>query len=671
MLVVLLAAAVTAVTAVPLFAGQRAGLLVNVHVVAAVVFFLALGVKLALLGARVRPGRARRLWPLLIAQMGGLLAAYTLLTGVLVVLDPAWSDQHLAAAFWLGVVVAFHTRQYAGRLRALVRRSPSAQPGLRAALRHLDAPTLALLDLSVRKRLSDGELATVLGTGVVEVRHRREHALERLAGEGGGIERRLRRLPPGAWTLPARRRPARRLVIVGGGMAGHAIVEHMVARQGWRVTLLSEEDAEPYNRIGLSQVVRDRRSAQRLALRPSGWYADAGVDVRLSAGAIAIDVDRRRVTDATGAEHGYDALVLATGSRAFLPPIPGIELDHVVGYRTLRDAERIAARAGHAQTAVVIGGGLLGLEAAAALSQRGLAVTVIQAAARLMARQLDDGAASMLQRSLARMGLESLVAATVSDITPSQLRLADGNTLGAELVVVAAGIRAETALARGAGLDVGRGIIVDDHMRTSAAEVWAVGECVEHRGIVHGLWPPVAEQVRAAMASLDGDPMPFTPSPPQTRLKVAGLELFATGRTTPQDGEDEIIRSDGRSGTYAKLVIDGDRLVGAALLGDTTAAGRLGRLVATGGPVPFDALDRPVETRGGQRPQRDLPPSDEVICHCMAVSRGRIERAIDQGDLESVDRVAAATGAATGCGSCAPTVARIIDERRRFRRPPA
>jgi len=234
--------------------------------------------------------------------------------------------------------------------------------------------------------------------------------------------------------------------------------------------------------------------------------------------------------------------------------------------------------------------------------------------------------------------------------------------------VVAAGIRAETALARGAGLDVGRGIIVDDHMRTSAAEVWAVGECAEHRGIVHGLWAPVAEQVRAAMAALDGDPRPFTPSPPQTTLKVAGLELFVTGRTTPQDGEDEIIRSDGRSGTYAKLVVDGDRLVGAALLGDTTAAGRLGRLVATGGPVPFDALDGSIAI---EPPRRDVPRPDNVICHCMAVSRGRVERAIEDDGLQSVDGVAAATGAGTGCGSCAPTVACIIDERRRLTRPPA
>ncbi len=671
-LVVLLAATVTAATAVPLFLGGRAGLLVSVHVVAAAVFFAALGVKLALLGARARPGRARRLWPPLVAQMGSLLAGYTLLTGVLVVLDPAWSNQHLAASFWLGVVVVVHARQYARRLRALLRRSPpSGDLELRAALRRLDAPTIALLDLSVRKGMSDSDLATISGADIAEMRHRREHALERLNSGGGAIERRLRRLAPEAWSLPARRRAARRLVVVGGGMAGHAIVEQMLARGGWRIVLLAEEDVEPYNRIGLSQVLRDRRSSERLALHRARWYADADVDLRLGIPATAVEVDRRRVIDGTGTEHRYDALILATGSRAFIPPIPGVELGHVVGYRTLRDAQRIAATAGHVRTAAVIGGGLLGLEAAATLSDRGLAVTVVQAGGRLMAQQLDDGAASLLRRSLARRGLETVVATTVSEITASHLRLADGSTVTAQLVIVAAGIRAETALARAAGLDVDRGIIVDDHMRTSAAEVWAVGECAQHRGVVHGLWAPVAEQVRAAVASLDGDSMPFTPSAPQTTLKVAGLELFAAGRTTLEDDEEEVVRSDGRSGRYAKLVVDGDRLVGAILLGDTTMAGRLGQLIAAGGPVPVDVLDASVVTRCVERPRGELPGPDEVVCHCMAVSREPIERAIDRDGLQSVDGVAAATGAGTGCGSCAATVARILDERRRFARPPA
>lgn len=669
-LVVLATGSVTTLSAVPLFFGEHDESLVVVHVVAAGVFFGAVIVKLALLGRRARPGRARRLWRLLVAQMASVLALYTLLTGVVVALDPTWSDQHLAASFWLGALVVAHTRQYAARLRALVRGSRGADRQLQTALGRLDATTLALLDLSLRKRLSDSRLALVLDTGVSEVRHRREQALSRIGDGSPRIEQRLLQLPAEAWRPPARPRPCKRLVVVGGGMAGHAVVEKMVARTGWRVTLLAEEDLEPYNRIGLSDVLRDQRSGGRLALSPSGWYADAHVDLRVGAAATAVDVDGRRVVDRRGAEHRYDALVLATGSRAFRPLIPGVQLDHVVLYRTFADANRISAAARSAPTAVVIGGGLLALEAAAALAKRGVAVTVVEAADRLMPQQLDAAAASMVRRALGRLGVEAVVGTTVTEITRAKVRLADDSTCPAELVVVAAGTRAETSLARTAGIRVEHGIVVDDHMRTSAAAVWALGECAEHRGVVHGLWAPVVQQVRAAAASLDGDSIPFRPAPPQTTLKVAGLELFAAGHATAEDGEVEIVRSDGRRGTYAKFVLDDDRLVGAIVIGDMAAAARARELIAAGDPVPPDVLDPP-DAKPPRRPLLSQRRKGEVVCNCLFVSRERIERAIDEEGLTSVSDIAAATGAGTGCGSCAGSVARLIEERRQPARAPA
>lgn len=583
---VLSAGLASALTAAPLFLGANREGFVVLHVAVATSFFAGLGVKLALLGARARLPRARGSWELLIAHGGSVLGAYTLLTGGLVMLDPAWSDQHLAASFWFGVVVTVHGRQYATRLRALLSSKPDTD---------------------------------------------------------------LRRLPAAAWRLPVPH-SGHRLVVVGGGMAGHALVEELVRRGDRRITLVAEEDVEPYDRTRLSELLRDP-AAERLARRPRSWYAESGVELRLAAPATALDLSRQRLIDRTGAEHGYDALVIATGSRAFVPPIVGTELAHVFPYRTRRDAEAIAHGARRARTAVVVGGGLLGLEAAGALRELRVAVTVVEAAKRLMPQQLDAGGAALLARSLARLGVETHVASSVAAIRPTSVELAGGRTLPADLVVVAAGVRAETSLARDAGLEVRRGVVVDDEMRASARDVWAVGECAEHRGVVQGLWPPVLRQVRAAVASLSGAPVSFEAAPAQATLKVAGIDLFVVGRTASRAGDEEVLRSDGRSGAYAKLVVDGERLAGAMLLGDTARAPALRHLVATGAPVPVDVLDAPASE-----------PDRALICRCMHVTPERIRRAVEDEGAGDLEAVSALTGAGTGCGSCAGAVSRVVAE---------
>lgn len=593
--VVLVAGAATAVSALPLFLGVGAAPLVGLHIAAASVFFAILALKLVLLGARARLRRGRRSWRLLIAQGGSLLAAYTLLTGILVSLDRAWSDQHLAASFWLMVVVTAHARQYRTRLRAAL------LSGRGARLAPDPAPTTAALPRSAPK-----------------------------TGE--------------------------RVVVVGGGMAGQALVEELVRRGRSRVTLIAEEEVEPYDRTRLSELLREPGRPERLARRPREWYAASGIDLRLRAPATTLDLSRRRVIDRTGAEHEYEALVLATGSRAFVPPIPGTELAHVFTHRTRRDAEAIARRASGARTAVVVGGGLLGLEAAGALCQLGLAVSVVEMSDHLMPQQLDPGGAAVLARSLARLGVESHVAASVACVRPSFVGLCDGRELPADLVVVAAGVRPETALAVDAGLLVRRGVIVDDQMRTSGSGVWAVGECAEHRGLVHGLWPPLLGQVRAAAESLAGTPQPFEAPRAQAVLKVAGIDLFVTGRTVAGPGDHEILRSDSRSGAYAKLVLADDRLAGAVVLGDTSPVADIRGLAASQAPVPRGLLD---PARG--RPRE--PADGELVCHCMHVTRGEIRRVVQEEGAGSKS-VAALTGATTGCGSCAGAVARIAAESR-------
>jgi NAD(P)H-nitrite reductase large subunit len=359
------------------------------------------------------------------------------------------------------------------------------------------------------------------------------------------------------------------------------------------------------------------------------------------------------VSDGRGAEHRYDALVIATGSRPFVPPIAGAELPHVHAFRTREDAAALRRGAASARRAVVLGGGLLGLEAAAGLRARGQQVAVVEAAPRLMARQLDDGAATMLATELARRGVVLHLGRLAREITAEAVVLDDGAALEADTVVVAAGVRPETGLARAAGLPVARGIEVDDAMRAGAPRVWAVGECAEHRGTVYGLWAPLAEQARVAGAAIAGDPAAFHGVVPATTLKVAGVDLYAGGRADALDGDDEVVLRDTRRGVYRKLVVDGERLVGALLLGDLTDARRCSS--ALRGELEVDGLLAPTSVVS------DAVEPDAVVCSCNNVTAGAIDGAIRARGLSTLAQVANATRATTGCGGCASDVRALLD----------
>jgi ferredoxin-nitrate reductase len=454
------------------------------------------------------------------------------------------------------------------------------------------------------------------------------------------------------------RRAERHLVVVGSGMAALEVVEELGRRQAeqpWRVTVLGEEPEPVYNRILLSKLLAGGCEPGDLELRPVRWYEETGVDLRVNTPAIRVDPRRKLVVDGRGGTHAYDDLVLATGSRPLRPPISGSRQPHVFQFRTQRDVERIAKRARRARYAVVVGGGLLGLEAAAGLRARGVDVTVVEAVSHLMPQQLDAGGAAILERGLRELGIASVVGSSVATIWLDRVKLQNGQELRADLVVIAAGIRPETSLAREAGIDVGRGILVDDAMRTSAPDVFAIGECAEHRGTVYGLWAPLAEQARAAGASLAGDPGAFVGAVTSTTLKVAGVDVFAGGRRNADDGEDEVAWSDGRTGVYRKLVLAGDRLAGAVLVGDTTRARELSALLQTGGPCPPHVLDPAVAFEPLEAADTD------VVCSCNAITRGSILEAIRGGGLTSVAQVARATRASTGCGSCSRDVEGLLE----------
>jgi ferredoxin-nitrate reductase len=440
----------------------------------------------------------------------------------------------------------------------------------------------------------------------------------------------------------ARTPSARRLVVIGTGMAALATVEEVLRRdRAWAVTMLGEERGPVYNRMLLSKLLAGEVGEGDLELRPAAWYGQRGIDLRDGCGAVAIDTSARTVTDERGGEHRYDALVIATGSRAFVPPIAGADLPHVHVFRTRSDVAELAG----GRRAVVLGGGLLGLEAAAGLRARGREVAVVEAAPRLMGRQLDDAAAAMLEAQLARRGIAAHVGRLAREITEDVVLLDDGTALPADTVVVAAGVRPETGLAADAGIPVARGIEVDDTMRAGAPRVWAVGECAEHRGTVYGLWAPLAEQARVAGATIAGDPAAFHGSVPATTLKVAGVDLYVGGRADALHGDDEVVLRDTRRGVYRKLLVRGEQLVGAVMLGDLQDARRCSS--ALRGEIDVDALLAPAA------------PENEpgaVVCSCNGVTAAAIDDAIRARGLTTVAQVANATRATTGCGGCASEV---------------
>jgi ferredoxin-nitrate reductase len=469
------------------------------------------------------------------------------------------------------------------------------------------------------------------------------------------------RIEPVSDAAPAARRGRRRrrLVVIGTGMAGLETVQELTKRTepgSWQVTMLGEEPGTPYNRILLSKLLAGEVEAAALELRSPSWFAQRGIDLRGGCPAQRIDVEGRRVADAGGCVHDYDALVVATGSRPFVPPIPGADDPGVLSFRSLADVRGIEAAARPARAAVVIGGGLLGLEAAAGLRRHRLAVTVIEAAPHLMPQQLDPAAAAMLAKALEGLGIRSVCGVGVSRCGREGVTLQGGEEIEAELTVVAAGVRAETSLARAAGIEVGRGILVDDEMRTSAPSVWAVGECAEHRGTVYGLWAPVAAQARVAGASVAGDATAFQREVAATNLKVAGVSLFAGGA---DEGEgEELVWIDGRRGVYRRLVLEGDRLVAATLLGDVSGARELSSLLRSGEAPPEELLCPP---GAGTAPPSSEP--GDLICSCNAVTRGQIETAIGARSLGSVAEVGRETRAGTGCGSCQSEIEAILRER--------
>ena len=382
------------------------------------------------------------------------------------------------------------------------------------------------------------------------------------------------------------------LIVIGNGMAAARLVDELARRALGRyaVAVIGEEPRLAYNRVLLSALLADEVGFDDIELRPARWWRDRGVTLRYGVRATAVDAAARNVTLAGGTRLSFSKLVFATGSQPIKPDIPGMDLPGVLTFRDVDDVNAIAAAKAAGTRVVVIGGGLLGLEAAYGLAKAGARVTLLHLMDRLMERQLDHHAALMLQRLVEARGIAVRLQAQTARIAGNGkvegVELHDGTTIAADAVVVAVGIRANAALARTAGIEVGRGIVVDDHLETNAAGVHAIGECAEHRGCCYGLVEPAYEQAQLLARRLAGERASYPGSVLATNLKVSGVNVFSAGDFLGATAEaEEIVLSDPAVGVYKKLVIAHDRLVGAVLFGDTADGLWYLDLIRTGSPV--------------------------------------------------------------------------------------
>jgi len=381
-----------------------------------------------------------------------------------------------------------------------------------------------------------------------------------------------------------------RLVVVGNGMAGLRFLEELVRRAPGRfdVTVVGAEPDPAYNRVLLSSLLAGDIGVGDVELKPHEWYAEHGVALVTGQPACALDAAQRTVTLGNGEVLGFDRLVLATGSDAIRLPLPGRDLAGVMTFRSLADIAGLEQAASEGLPAVVIGGGLLGIEAAYGLARRGVPVTLVHLMDRLLERQLDAEGARLLAAAIEAKGVRVLLGAETAAIrggaAVETVELKDGRVLPCGLVVMAVGIRSNTALAPSGGLQVKRGIVVDDGMQTSASGIYAIGECAEHRGVCYGLVEPCYEQARVAAAAIAGEPVRYAGSVLATNLKVSGVSVFSAGDFEGVGAEAIVVRDAG-VGSYRKLVVREERLAGVVLVGDTAEALWYADLIRAGTPV--------------------------------------------------------------------------------------
>ncbi|MEL6946539.1 MAG: nitrite reductase large subunit NirB [Pseudomonadota bacterium] len=464
-----------------------------------------------------------------------------------------------------------------------------------------------------------------------------------------------------------------KLVIIGNGMAPGRMLEDLFEKNpnGFDVTIFNAEPRVNYNRLMLSPVLSGEKTYEDIITHDDDWYTAHGVTLHKAAPVASIDRTAKTVTSETGITTAYDTLVIATGSDPIMIPLPGHDLDGVITYRDLDDVEIMLDAARTKKEAVVIGGGLLGLEAAAGLKMQGMDVSVIHLAGTLMERQLDEAAGHLLQEAFEARGVKVFTEANTSEILGVGgkvvgVELKDGTRLSADIVCMAVGIRPNAQLAKDAGIGVNRGIVVGDDMRTDDPNVFALGECAEHNGQCYGLVAPLYEMATVIADNLNGGQADYKGSVTATKLKVTGVDLYSAGDFAQEDDREEIVLRDARAGVYKRLVLKDNKIIGAVLYGETSD-----------GPWFFDMLKKGTDVSEmrdtlifGQAFQGAEPldpmaavaalPDDAEICGCNGVCKSKITDAIASKGLTSLDDVRAHTKASSSCGTCTGLVEQLM-----------
>ncbi|WYP28589.1 nitrite reductase large subunit NirB [Alkalihalobacillus sp. FSL W8-0930] len=464
-----------------------------------------------------------------------------------------------------------------------------------------------------------------------------------------------------------------KIILIGNGMAGIRTLEEIIKKDPhkFEITVFGEEPHPNYNRILLSSVLQGDASIESIVLNSYEWYAEHQIELFTGDPVVKVDTSVQTVTSQNGISRSYDHLIFATGSNPFMLPLPGADKEGVIAFRNIQDCETMIDTAKHYKKAAVIGGGLLGLEAARGLLNLNMEVEVIHIADYLMERQLDDQAGKMLKEELEKQGMTFRLNAHTERLTGKKrvdgVRFKDGSQLDADLVVMAVGIKPNVSLAKDSGLEVNRAIVVNDYMQTSVENVYAVGECAEHAGVVYGLVAPLYEQGKALAEHVCADQPLSKPgyqgSIVYTQLKVSGVDVFSAGRF--QDGEHtkSIRVHDEFEGIFKKVVVENNKVIGAVLFGDTSDSPRL--LTMMRNEQDISKMSKvailPSENESDERESVVVAMADsETICGCNGVTKGDIVKAINDQGLTTVDQVKACTNASRSCGGCKPLVAELL-----------
>ncbi|MEQ1662570.1 MAG: nitrite reductase large subunit NirB [Thiobacillus sp.] len=466
-----------------------------------------------------------------------------------------------------------------------------------------------------------------------------------------------------------------KLVMVGNGMAGMRTLEELLksAPDLYDVTVFGDEPHPNYNRIMLSPVLAGEQTVEQIVLNSRDWYAQNGITLHTGKKVAKINRQARTVETDDGMKASYDRLLLATGSKPFILPVPGADLPGVIGFRDIADVDAMIRASSEHKHAVVIGGGLLGLEAANGLKLRGMDVSVVHIGAWLLERQLDEPAARLLQKNLEEKGLKFLLQKHTAELVRGEsgrvcaVTFKDGETIPADLVVMAVGIRPNTELAESAGLHCHRGLVVNDTLQTFDPRIYAVGECVSHRGIAYGLVAPLFEQAKVCANHLaEHGVARYQGSLTSTKLKVTGIDLFSAGDFIGAPDTESLVFSDAAAGTYKKLVIKDNKLVGACIYGDTLDGAWYFDLLREGTDIAqfrktllFGQHHLGDSGHGPAERVAALPATAE-ICGCNGVCKGDIVKAIRDNKLFTLEDVRAYTKASASCGSCTGLVEAVL-----------